>query len=203
MEKLISIEYNTEEKRSIILTNVIKMLTARKILDKKKLDANIDKILKFQTDDLTYKIKSDVDEKQEFVIKFFLQKISSVSKTTGIIEFLNAHKNSPKILIVTNINPKAQKKLTTDFYHVEVFKDIELMINLIEHELIPKHELLTEDEKKEFLKSYQCKKKNLMRMYLSDPVARYYKMEVGDIVRIMRPSETSGYSLNYRIIINK
>lgn len=202
MEKLISIEYNTEEKRNVVLTNVVKMLTERGVLDKEKIESHTDKLIKTQTDDLTYKIKSDFEE-TEYVIKFFLQKISAISKTTGIMEFLNAYKNNPKILIVNNINPKAQKRLTADFFHVEVFKDIELLINLIDHELVPKHFILTEDEKKEFLKSYNCKKKNLMRMNLSDPVARYYDMKVGDIVRIVRASENSGYSVNYRIVINK
>ena len=35
----------------------------------------------------------------------------------------------------------------------------------------------------------------------SDPLARYYGMKPGDILKIIRPSNCSGYSIYYRYCI--
>jgi DNA-directed RNA polymerase subunit H (RpoH/RPB5) len=35
-----------------------------------------------------------------------------------------------------------------------------------------------------------------------DPIARYYKLKGGDVVRIIRPSNTSGLGFHYRIVVD-
>merc|ERR1712137_1429602 len=42
-------------------------------------------------------------------------------------------------------------------YILERFMEQELMINITEHELVPKHAVLTENEKKELLLRYKLK----------------------------------------------
>ena len=80
------------------------------------------------------------------------------------------------------------------------------MVNLVDLHLIPKHHLLSEEEKDIYMKSYahtttsKNNFKGMSKMYVTDPVARYYNMQIGDIVKITRPSITSGYSIFYRRI---
>ena len=50
--------------------------------------------------------------------------------------------------------------------------------------------------------SYKLKKVEMPKMFSTDPVARYYNLKENDIIRIIRPSITSGYTVFYRIIIN-
>jgi DNA-directed RNA polymerase I, II, and III subunit RPABC1 len=81
---------------------------------------------------------------------------------------------------------------------IEIFSEPELIIDITEHILVPKHELLTDDEKDELLKIYP--ESQLPKILLTDPVARYYGLKKKDIVKITRVSETAGYYINYRVV---
>lgn len=73
--------------------------------------------------------------------------------------------------------------------------------SILEHELVPKHEVMTADEVAELLKRYGLRKEQLPKIKKSDPVIREIKAEVGDVVRITRRSRTAGKSLSYRLVI--
>ncbi|WXG45665.1 MAG: DNA-directed RNA polymerase subunit H [Candidatus Atabeyarchaeum deiterrae] len=72
---------------------------------------------------------------------------------------------------------------------------------LIEHEIVPKHILLTEEEKKELLEKYNIQPEWLPLIKIDDPVMIAINAKKGDIVKIMRKSETAGeYAVFYRYI---
>jgi DNA-directed RNA polymerase I, II, and III subunit RPABC1 len=84
---------------------------------------------------------------------------------------------------------------------MEIFHEKELIVNISQHYLVPKHEVLNEDEKTALLAAYKIKLEQLPRMQTVDPMARHFGLKRGDIVRITRNSETAGSYVTYRLTI--
>jgi DNA-directed RNA polymerase subunit H len=75
------------------------------------------------------------------------------------------------------------------------------VVDITKHELVPKHELLTEQEKEQLLKQYGITLKQLPRILQSDPMAKVLNAKVGDVIKITRKSETAGESVYYRVVV--
>ena len=83
---------------------------------------------------------------------------------------------------------------------IELFEDVELLVDITRHAFVPQHILLSEDEKRELLQRYKLRESQLPRMQQLDPVARYLGLSKGQVVKIIRPSETAGRYVTYRLV---
>ena len=72
-------------------------------------------------------------------------------------------------------------------------------IDVLLHKYVPKHVLLTKDETDELLMKYKIGVTDLPQMFEKDPVAIAIGAKEGDIVKIVRDSETSVTSVVYYV----
>lgn len=200
----IAVEKNNIDINKTLITNTIKMLTNRGLLSKEKLKDNIKNILKEYSEENKYSVKLDKVPKglnDTALIQITKQNVGTINKTSAIFNFLNTYKKHIAIIIAPSISKRALEDIESKYENTEIFIEHELMINLVDNALVPEHELLTSEEEVEFFKAYNVKKKNMPKVYLSDPVSRYYNAKVGNVFRIKRPSPTSGYAIDYRLVI--
>lgn len=69
------------------------------------------------------------------------------------------------------------------------------------HKLVPKHEVLSEEEAQEMLEEYDIEASQLPKLNTKNPVAEEMDLEEGDIVKITRDSPTAGKKVAYRYVI--
>ena len=79
-----------------------------------------------------------------------------------------------------------------------------LQFNVLEHSLVPLHEIITSKEVEEIMKKYKMKDISLFpEISRFDAVALSIGMRPGEICRISRPSKTAIISYYYRLCVNK
>lgn len=154
----------------------------------------------------TINFKAELEEGSAEAIYVYYSEEPSVSIKTmrKFITILEEQKIPAGIIIYkTNMSPAANKIVTAiaSQYRIESFQESELLVNITQHTLVPRHEVLTAEAKRELLKKYRLKDTQLPRIQLNDPVARYYGLRRGQVVQITRSSETAGRYVSYRLAI--
>jgi len=76
-------------------------------------------------------------------------------------------------------------------------------IDVLLHELVPKHKLLTKQETLELLDKYQISVIDLPQIFEKDPVAIAIGAKEGDVVKIIRESNTTVKTINYYRYVKK
>ena len=121
----------------------------------------------------------------------------------NIEQVLNKKTDTLIIIIKQEINQTLMNILNEFWDRNKIFIILftleRLQFNILQHQYVPKHVILNEDEKKEMFKRYNILDvKNLPDISRFDPVAQAIGMRPGDICRIERPSKTSVISNYYR-----
>ncbi|EHY53877.1 DNA-directed RNA polymerases II 24 kDa polypeptide (RNA polymerase II subunit 5) [Exophiala dermatitidis] len=122
-------------------------------------------------------------------LRAFAQHLDANKFTTGI--FITISPVTAAALRA--FEPLAERGITAEW-----FQESDLLVNITRHELVPKHVLLSAEEKKVLLDRYRLKETQLPRIQFNDPVAKYLGLKRGNVVKIIRKSETAGRYASYR-----
>ncbi|HLD56713.1 MAG TPA: DNA-directed RNA polymerase subunit H [archaeon] len=72
----------------------------------------------------------------------------------------------------------------------------------LNHALVPKHEILTAEDKEQLLVKLGAKEKQLPMIFIDDPAIKDMKPKAGDVIRITRESQTAGVTTYYRTVVD-
>ena len=183
-----------------VLSTIIKMLIDRKWIDDYDIFYNMVTKNNVIRDNLNLIDITTIENNDlKIAIKFYKSKLNTIKNDKDIENFINSYITYHKIIIVNDITSKAEKQII-DFKNLEIFKINEVIKNIAEHHLVPKHKLLSKEEGNQVLNEYKLKKKDMGRICIDDPMVRYLYAKKNDIIQIIRPSVYSGYSTYYRLV---
>ncbi|KAI9808862.1 MAG: DNA-directed RNA polymerases II 24 kDa polypeptide (RNA polymerase II subunit 5) [Pycnora praestabilis] len=133
-------------------------------------------------------------------VEFLGDSSIGIKQMRNFAHHIASHNFMTGILVTTvHITPAALKIIPTVLpARIETFMEQDLLVNITQHELVPKHVLLSAEEKARLLERYRLKDSQLPRIQVSDPVARYLGLRRGQVVKIIRKSETAGRYASYR-----
>lgn len=73
---------------------------------------------------------------------------------------------------------------------------------LFNHRLVPKHTILSEEEKRRVIREFAGGDPyKLPYILVSDPVVKAIGAKPGDVIKIIRKSPTAGVSIYYRLVV--
>jgi len=137
-------------------------------------------------------------------VEFLPDSSVGIKQMRAFAQHLTANNFHTGILITSvNITPAALKIIpaVASETRIECFVEQDLLVNITHHELVPKHVLLSKVERAALLARYRLKDTQLPRIQVGDPVARYLGLKRGQVVKIIRKSETAGRYASYRLCV--
>jgi len=154
-------------------------------------------------DSLCLMFSRDQDQDDRIMVFFTEDASIGVKPIRQFVQTMADKSVQRAIVVIRNqITPAAAKVMQSlPKIKFETFFENELLINITEHQLVPKHQLITDEEKRALLQRYHLKETQLPRIQVNDPVARYFGLKRGDVVKILRPSETAGRYVTYRLVM--
>ena len=188
--------YNTEDYSNFSINEVNSM----------KQNNQLDMLLEKKEEDQVTKRKNKI------YIRYYLGKtIKSANLQEMIDDLFNLEeilKKEDTLFII--IKDEINETLTNELKHIwesdGIFIVIEnikrLQFNILKHELVPQHTVMSESEVNEIMKKYNITDKvQFPDISRFDPVARAIGLRPGQLCHIIRPSKTSIKANYYRICI--
>jgi len=152
--------------------------------------------------DLTLLVSKPDNEDDQLMVFFpedLKLKVETIRNFFNRMQTENVH--NAIVVLVEGMSPQAKQAMAElpYPYKFEHFRQSELYVDITEHQLVPEHQVLTTEEKRQLLERYKLRDTQLPRMQVSDPIARYFGLRRGQVVKIIRPSETAGRYVTYRL----
>lgn len=109
--------------------------------------------------------------------------------------------NLERAIVVTSGRYTQAAKTNARKNGIELIPRIFPAFNIFDHELVPKHEILSPEEREKLLAKYRVHPYQLPKIRTTDPAAIAIGAKAGDIVKIIRNSATAGRYVAYRYVV--
>ena len=115
--------------------------------------------------------------------------------TSDAVEIIFILKDKPTDTLIKTSHDLSRSHRT----FIQVFWIQQLLFNILEHVLVPKHIIITSSDIEKLKSKYRLETKyQLPLISRDDPVAKFIGMRPGEVCRIERNSETAGVYHTYR-----
>jgi DNA-directed RNA polymerase I, II, and III subunit RPABC1 len=143
---------------------------------------------------ITYHLEKTLSHKNigEYIDDLYIDNV--LKKNDDLIIIMKDEPNESLIKIIKNIWEQ-------DHYYINIFNIKRLQFNILKHELVPRHSILTNEEVNEIKNKYNITdvQNQLPDISRFDPVAQAICIRPGQICKIERPSKTAIISVYYRV----
>ncbi len=129
------------------------------------------------------------------------------SKGTVGVQYINQlvkimkEEKLERALVVTSGRYTQAAKINARKNNIELIPRIFPVFNIFDHQLVPKHEILQQEEREELLAKYRVHPYQFPAIKTSDPAVKAIGAKAGDIVKITRNSTTAGKYAAYRYVV--
>ena len=140
-------------------------------------------------------------EDEKIIIKVITsEKSIGVSEIRGLLKRAEKDK-AAEVHVVSDapLTPQAKKIVAEEGVRYLSIRNV--LIDILQHELVPKHEILNEEEKQRLANDLKIELGQLPKIRRTDPVVKILGGKPGDVVRIHRRSPTAGTSIYYRLVV--
>lgn len=155
--------------------------------------------------------KEETEEKKEedkIIVMFSDEEKLGVKQIKKFIDQMDTTDSSRCILVLKYPLSMYAKKTIEEFNtmfslkYVEYFDYTEFLMNITKHTLVPDHIILNKSEIKELIQNYSLKRETqLPKLLHMDPMSKYLGLRKGQVVKVVRNSETTTKYLTYRIVV--
>ena len=73
--------------------------------------------------------------------------------------------------------------------------------DIMGHDLVPQHTIISEEEKKELFKKYDITADQLPKILDTDPVSKSIGAKPGQFIKVIRKSRTAKEAVAYRFVV--
>lgn len=75
--------------------------------------------------------------------------------------------------------------------------------DVLDHIMVPEHQIMSEAEVQTLLATYQITLEQLPKIYHDDPACKVIGASINDVIKIVRISQTAGRAESYRIVVKR
>jgi len=148
----------------------------------------------------TYIVETPKEKKKLLIWCIPEEKTVGITYLNRITKAMKEAKIERGILITSgrythSVKQSAKKK------KIELLPKTFPVFDIFEHDLVPKHEILKEKERKKLLEQFKVQPYQLPQIKASDPAVKVIGAKPGDILRIIRKSPTAGEHIAYRYVV--
>tara|TARA_Y100000590_G_C15548382_1_gene949887 strand:- start:143 stop:781 length:639 start_codon:yes stop_codon:yes gene_type:complete len=162
----------------------------------------------------------DKDTRQCYVKYHIKKKLKSIDIRKYVLKFFKHEDsdedailvpNKDELIVICNDHLLLSKKYGNftdklenyyiNGYFIQLFNIGSLLFDITKHQMVPKHSIITDDEKKQLLSKYNVSEDKLPQISRFDAVAKVLGLRPGMVCKIIRNSHTSGKSIYYRICV--